>query len=298
MATTRQVDAISRRQNTLAHAISAFVAESPLNRLKDIDGSPMWQEPLVGYADGDDPLFALYKTVASPRHMTPREALALAAAAGSQSFMRAPAVSVVSWILPAARSTVESNRRMTEGASLRWNHTRFQGEEFNDALRRHVVGVLHDMGIVAVAPVLGTGFNTHLLSNGMASTWSERHIAYAAGLGTFSLSDGLITERGVAHRCGSVVYAADCTPTPRPYSNHRAYCAFAVDGSCGDCIQRCPAGAITVHGHDKIRCRQYVFETLAAWAKDKAGYIGSYAACGLCQTAVPCESGIPLAALR
>jgi len=29
--------------------------------------------------------------------------------------------------------------------------------------------------------------------------------AYAAGHGTFSLSDGFITERGIAHRCGSVV---------------------------------------------------------------------------------------------
>ena len=40
---------------------------------------------------------------------------------------------------------------------------------------------------------------------GFASTWSERHAAYASGLGTFGLSDGLITPRGQAMRCGSVV---------------------------------------------------------------------------------------------
>jgi len=44
-------------QAWLAAAIKQFVAESPLNRLRDIDGSPMWDEPLVAFADGDDPLF-------------------------------------------------------------------------------------------------------------------------------------------------------------------------------------------------------------------------------------------------
>ncbi len=46
--------------------------------------------------------------------------------------------------------------------------------------------------------------------------------------------------------------------------------------------------------HDKVKCRQFVFETMSSWAK-KPGYIGSYASCGLCQTGVPCEAGIPTA---
>ena len=50
---------------------------------------------------------------------------------------------------------------------------------------------------------------------GMYSNWSERHIAYAAGLGTFSLSDGFITERGIAHRCGSAVVGLELPASPR-----------------------------------------------------------------------------------
>jgi epoxyqueuosine reductase len=38
-----------------------------------------------------------------------------------------------------------------------------------------------------------------------ASSWSERHAAYAAGLGTFGLCDGLITARGKAVRFGSII---------------------------------------------------------------------------------------------
>ena len=47
----------------------------------------------------------------------------------------------------------------------------------------------------------------------MASTWSERHVAYVSGLGTFGLSGGLITAKGQAVRLGSV-------DSPGPYPVH------------------------------------------------------------------------------
>jgi epoxyqueuosine reductase len=276
-------------QLSLVQAIKMFVTRSVHNRLKDIDGSPMWEEPLVGFADGDDQLFGTFKSVVGPFHLTPRAALA----AHSEHPMDASTnhgarVAVVSWILPVAEATRLSNAQMTEGPSLQWNHTRFQGEEFNDSLRRHVVRLLEERGYVAVAPVLTSSFRT----KGLASTWSERHIAFAAGLGTFGLSDGLITARGIAHRCGSVVFNAACLPTPRRYTHHQEYCPYPFDASCGVCIQRCPAGAISAAGHDKVKCQAYMKTALADWVK-KPGYLGSYVACGLCQTNVPCESQIP-----
>ena len=276
-------------QSMLVTAIKTFVAESPLNRLKDIDGSPMWEEPLVGFADGDDPLYALYKTVVGDFHLMPRAVLAAhPRSAGAQMAH----VAVVSWILPAAAETRRSNAAMSEGPSLRWNHSRFQGESFNDSLRRHVVALLEERGYLAVAPMLSPQFRMLDVANGPTSTWSERHTAYAAGLGTFSLSDGLITARGIAHRCGSVVFNAACVASPRPYTHYQEYCLHQRDGSCGDCIERCPAGAITTNGHDKKKCQAYMNVNLAAWTK-KPGYIGAYVACGLCQAGVPCESEIP-----
>jgi epoxyqueuosine reductase len=278
-------------QSELVEAITAYVSTSPLNRLRDIDGSSIWEEPLVGFADGDDPLFELYRSVVAPEHLTPREVLAGLAPGGGE--LRAfPQVSVVSWILPAAAETKRSNRQMADGPSLRWNHTRFQGEAFNDSLRRYVVGWLQEKGLVAVAPAIGPAFKRTLGLWGQASTWSERHIAYAAGLGTFSLSDGLITARGIAHRCGSVVANAGWAASPRPYTDHRQYCSYAQDGSCGVCIGRCPAGAIGPEGHDKECCRQYIRVNLADWLK-RPGYQGEYLSCGLCQTGVPCESSRP-----
>jgi epoxyqueuosine reductase len=271
-------------QEDLTSAIRQFVHDSPLNRLKDIDGSPIWEEPLVGFASGDDPLFAQYKTLIGAFHLTPREVLRAAHGAAAD----APQVSVVSWILPAAAPTRESNYPMQAGPSLRWNHTRFQGEAFNEELRRFVVGYLERAGIPAVAPVLSGQFQQlRTPDHSWVSTWSERHIAYAAGLGTFGLSDGLITARGIAHRCGSVVAAAHWDPSPRPYQHYQEYCS-----RCLECADRCPAGAIGPQGHDKDKCREYLTVNLAEWVK-RPGFIGSYGACGLCQTAVSCEFAIP-----
>ena len=126
---------------------------------------------------------------------------------------------------------------------------------------------------------------------GIASTWSERHAAYAAGLGTFSLNDGLITQRGIAHRVGSVVTKLRLAPTSDDRPGVLDHCLFYVDGSCTACIQRCPAGAITSAGHDKAICSAYLDGTIApavakAWGTPIPG-------CGLCQTKVPCEHRAP-----
>ncbi len=152
--------------------------------------------------------------------------------------------------------------------------------------------VITAQGYLAVAPILQPYFKTYSNDKGPYSNWSERHIAYAAGLGTFSLSDGFITERGIAHRCGSVVTDLVLPASPRaaegPYSN----CLFYVDGSCHACIARCPAEAITEQGHDKIKCRAYLRE-IGYSTKEEYDIETSVWGCGLCQTKVPCEYRIP-----
>ena len=38
----------------------------------------------------------------------------------------------------------------------------------------------------------------------------------------------------------------------RPYRDHHGYCLYFTHGTCGKCIDRCPTGAITKEGHDKV----------------------------------------------
>ena len=264
--------------------IKAFVRDSSLNRMPSNEDYVIFDEPLVGFADGDDPIFAEYKTIISPSHLTPSEAMTKAH--GKRSRNMPTSLSVISWILPITAETRESNRDEMLTPSRLWSHTRWYGEKFNEALRKHIVEVLTGMKYMAVAPMLQSYFKTSTNEKGAYSNWSERHIAYAAGLGTFSLSDGFITERGIAHRCGSVVTDLMLPVSPRTAKNPYSNCLFYVDGSCTACIGRCPAEAITEQGHDKIKCQAYQRYNIRHLLKEyKVGVAG----CGLCQTKVPCE---------
>lgn len=248
-----------------------------------------WGEPLVGYAAGDDPLFAAYKEHVGPYHWTPAEALALAhpELGGSDP----ASLTVICWVLPQTAATRADSRQATAHPPERWARARIYGEQFNDHLRREVVRVLEAAGHAAAAPALLPGFATRDSARFMlASNWSERHMAYAAGLGTFGLCDGLITPVGKAMRVGSVVAQIALPPTPRPYSDHHAYCLHYARGTCGACIDRCPAGALSRDGHDKRVCGAYVGSTRAHVA---AHYGFQGYGCGLCQTGVPCEAGMP-----
>ena len=57
--------------------IRDYIARSPNNRFSLFPEEPIFDEPLVGFADGDDPLFREYKTIIGNFHITPREALDL-----------------------------------------------------------------------------------------------------------------------------------------------------------------------------------------------------------------------------
>ena len=265
-------------ESLLCRTIEAFVAASADNRSVD-DGTPYFESPLIGFAAADDPLFVDYKTIIGGFHLTPAEVLPGAA-------------TVICWVLPVARATRESNRREAQWPSRQWALTRHHGENFNMALRRHLVAWLEARGQRAVAPQLAPEWRQ--LDDavvGVASTWSERHAAYAAGLGTFSLNDGLITPRGIAHRLGSVITDLTLPATPRTVPDHRHNCLWFREGSCGRCISRCPVGAISHAGHAKGQCREYVYGTVSAAVAER--YAVTQTGCGLCQTRVPCEAQIP-----
>ena len=274
---------------SITSLIHDYTAKAATNSLHLETGEKAWDEPLVGYSRGDDPIFDQYKGNIGPFHWTPLEAFQLAF---PQLSVKSDELTVISWILPAAEAVKADLRKQTTDPSEKWIRARIYGEEFNEELRKFVAVTLTKSGHPADPPVFQSRFKTENSQRyGMASSWSERHAAYAAGLGTFGLCDGLITPKGKAMRCGSVIARVQVPATPRPYTDHHAYCLFYAKGICGMCMKRCPAGAVTKTGHNKMACMKQCAAT-AQYADKNFGLKGY--GCGFCQTGVPCESRIPV----
>jgi len=269
--------------------IKDFIALNTANTLKNKANDKAFGTPLVGFASGDDLLFEQYKDHVGPFYMTPWEVFAVTF---RDTTIKAEQLTVISYILPQTEATKSDNRKEKFYPSERWARARIFGEEVNVALRRHIVQSLKDRNIRAVAPTLTPQFSVRISPKyGFSSTWSERHAAYAAGLGTFGLCDGLITPVGKAMRTGSVVAQMNIPATQRPYTDHRAYCLYFSKGTCKKCISRCPVGAISESGKNKLTCLNHLFPVTSNYVKESFGIDGY--GCGLCQTGVPCESRIP-----
>lgn len=275
-----------------------FWASAPGNTLHLESNEKAWAEPHIAVARGDDPFFAMFKEMIGPFYWTPEEVFSLAFPAldATPSELR-----VISYVLPQTTATRADQREEKIFPAERWTRSRFHGEQFNRALRLHLSAAITEAGFPAVAPERLPNYDYRQSERfGIVSNWSERHAAFVAGLGTFGLSDGLITRWGKAVRFGSVVARIQLPVTRRPYGeDHHAWCLRYAKGICGACARRCPADAITTaRGHDKEACRSYIREVAAPKATAKFGTDASPCLpgvypCGLCQVGIPCEAQIP-----
>jgi epoxyqueuosine reductase QueG len=205
---------------------------------------------------------------------------------------KAQDLSVVSFILPLSKNTKNDNATMKEWPAERWAQTRLLGEIFSQIFVREIVTYLMEKGNLAIAPDVTPMFNKKRYPKvGWASPWSHRHMAYAAGLGTFGMHDFLITEKGCAHRTGSFVVNLKLKPNRKRLDDIHAYCLQYQRKQCLQCAKRCPVDAITSeNAHDKEACYQRVAKSLLHCNKHYHIFIYG---CGLCSTGVPCESEIP-----
>jgi epoxyqueuosine reductase len=244
--------------------IGDFLLETETNRF-DVNGRfNLFEKPLVGIASADDPLFIELKKddAVGSGHLTPGE-------------WCPGAVSVISYFLPFSGEVRISNRG-PEFPSTEWLYGRVEGEALNNEVRKLLVKNISSSGKKAFVP----GFDPAFRIINRRSNWSERHVAYIAGLGTFGMSKSLITEKGTAGRIGSVITDAEFEITKRKYLSLYEYCT-----NCGACIKRCPVQAIDEHGKNDALCSDYLDEM-------KLKFVPRYG-CGKCQTKTPCESGIP-----
>ena len=281
----------SENADWITSVIQRYLSDPKKHAIAPGLSEPAFQEPLIGFGSGRDPVFGQLKDLIGSFYWTPEEILGLTFPMQQTG---AGPLSVISWILPQTEATKIDHRRCKKYPSRRWTNVRLHGEDVNARLRKHLADTLKRKRYPAVAPMLSPLWQRqHSPAFGLASSWSERHTAFACGLGTFGLSDGLITPKGKAVRIGSVVARIELPITARPYRDHNAYCLYHARGKCGKCVKRCPAGAISLNGHDKEKCKRYIRTVTALYARSRQTGV-KVNSCGLCQTAVPCESAIPV----
>jgi len=239
----------------------------------DLIGLRFYDNPLIGIADANDPLFLTLRDpgIMGEGVLLPGDVLPAAK-------------SVISWFLPFTKEVRSANQESMTEPSDSWRQARMEGQDAVIALGLAVCKALQAEGWEATQ-VSGSQHFSMLAP--FCSNWSERHVAYIAGLGTFSLSKGLITEKGIAGRFGSVVTTAPLPPTERPYATPFENCIM-----CGDCAKNCPVNAIdpakgVALGKDHAACKTFCDFTMVL-QRCGTGERNRYG-CGKCQVNVPCE---------
>jgi len=239
----------------LEQFIIDFIASTELNRLPEkYGGGPVFSTPRVGIARGDDPIYKKFKEVVGPRHLTPLE---LWLACG-QVEIPALELRIISIVFPyddkireESKNTIEIRKGFILPQEI-YSMARNYEKEIRQETCRQVINFLKNKGYRADASLLSVD---NLITKGaFHSNWSERHIAFAAGLGTFSLSDALISEVGCNIRIVSVITDAPIEVTPRKSDDPYANCLFYAKGTCKKCVERCIYGCISEKGHDRMMC--------------------------------------------
>ena len=261
--------------------LTDYILSSPENCINkelalrpDLEGMFIFEEPLFGYASASDPYFTQAKQpeVIGAHFMAPEEWLS-------------GAKTVIALFLPFTKRVREANSLDMSWPADEWFHARIEGQAFMFNICRHAEDLLKKQGFDVLVPMLDARLSSKSpLTTDKTETafytsnWSERHVAYAAGLGTFGLSKGLISRKGVAGRYLSIIRSLMFEPDIRPYKGVYDYCI-----NCGACARNCPAGAISKEkGKLHYPCSVFVDST-----KEKhAPYYG----CGKCQVKVPCEA--------
>jgi epoxyqueuosine reductase len=223
-----------------------------------------YREPLVRFAAAEDPRFLDLRRVVDPSHMLPHDLLP-----GARS--------VVAFFLPFSRWVVEANAQQWEQVAPEWATAYVETNALIGRINARLIESLAEQGVGAAAQPATHNFDPVTL----VSRWAHKSVAVIAGLGSFGLHQMVITDAGCAGRFGSLVLDADL---PIQAAEPRQRCLYFHDGSCLECVQRCPVGALDANRPlDKHHCRHHQKTVV-----QKYGVVSPADVCGKCAIG-PCS---------
>jgi epoxyqueuosine reductase QueG len=241
-----------------------LITDTIKRQVTEADTVTEYREPLVGFAAAGDPRFADLRRVAAPTHMMPEDVLP-------------DARSVVAFFLPFAADVVEANAQEKERVAHEWSTAYVETNALISRITAHLVELLAERGVRAAAEPPTHNFDPVTL----VSRWSHKSVAVIAGLGSFGLHHLLITDAGCAGRFGSLVIDAEL---PATAAEPRERCLYFHDGSCLECVMRCPVAAL---GEDNEIDKQACWRRL----QEVAGELGGLDGMGLADACGKCSCG-------
>ena len=239
-----------------SRVVGALLATTPHNRIPGTE-LRVYGAPLFAVSAAQDPLYRKLKQAVGPDHFMPED-------------LFRGARTVISYFLPYTEAVSRANYGKDDKPAL-WIQAHHQGAMAAELVRRFITKNLTDLNARVFIPFHDSRYKTGTL----VSNWSERHIAYVSGLGTFGLHKNIITAAGTSGRLDSMLTDYAFTPTPRKYAGVYDHCI-----KCFACVRRCPVGAIKETGKDIRVC---AIKVLAGKNSPEK------AVCGKCLTDVSCE---------
>lgn len=282
--------------------LDELFAANRLNRLPErYGGGRIFDAPAIGVSQGDDPIFTKFKEVVGPKHLKPVE-MWIQSGLPEDTHL-ADQLRILSIIFPYVDRIREESKTATEMPAEIYSVGRNFANAFMDDVLEKTVAFIQDKGFLAVSgmnsPVVQLIFNKNSMSG--YAVWSERHMAFAAGLGTFSLHEGFISKIGCNIRIASIITKAALDVTPRKSDDPYANCLYYANGKCKKCAERCPGDAISEEGHDKLKCYLYGQVVAKEMTSRLEGLLKPYkriineeeqwsypVGCAFCQFDVPC----------
>jgi len=230
---------------------------------------------LVGFADAGDAAFGVLNRAVGPQHFLPTDVLA-----GARS--------VVSVFLAFGRQVVEGNSGGLSPTPA-WCRAYTEGNQCLDVLITAAAEAIRRCGFRAeVRRASHHLTNLHEPNVGPAlltSCWSQRHVAHVCGLGTFGVNNLLITAKGCAGRFASLVTDMPLRPLAMQ-TEERCLGKQSGGTQCMECVKRCPVGALSSEGFDRMACWNYLVANNHISRDAETPIVN---VCGKCSCGVPCS---------
>lgn len=238
---------------------------------------PVLDAPLVGVARADDPLFETFRKneVIGAQWRPPGE------------WMQ-DAKSVVAFFFPVSAEIRTRHRAARTATNEAWNYGYGKHGQVVNAFLADMTAEMEGQGVKTFIPTKDPTFKIErqpTMRGGKedvhySTSWSNRHVAFVAGLGTFGIHRHLITREGCSGVLASMILDWEMEPTSANYRDPYENCIH-----CGACVTRCPAGAISLENLRNLKeCAAYA---ASLRSESDPGY------CGKCLVGIPCESVLP-----